>query len=152
MPYGGKLKLRPNMRFNLVPTLRDMDAHFTAAGKRLHPAVADLNADGYPDVILGNMSGGLHYFEGKAFNNIGVEETPAQAPSCIIFPNPTSNRILFQCASSYLEQAHLLSLQGEHIGTLSTTEESMLDLPAGIYIVVLYRKDGQRETHRLIVQ
>ena len=26
MPYGGKLKLRPNMRFNLVPTLRDMDA------------------------------------------------------------------------------------------------------------------------------
>jgi hypothetical protein len=152
MPYGGKLKLRPNMRFNLVPTLRDMDAHFTAAGKRLHPAVADLNADGYPDVILGNMSGGLHYFEGKAFNNISVEETPAQAPSCIIFPNPTSNRMLFQCASSYLEQAHLISLQGEHIGTLSTTEENMLDLPAGIYIVVLYREDGQRETHRLIVQ
>mgnify|MGYP000844286551 CR=1 FL=1 len=152
MPYGGKLKLRPNMRFNLVPTLRDMDAHFTYAGKRLHPAVADLNADGYPDVILGNMSGGLHYFEGKAFNDIGVQEELAPKTSCILYPNPTSSRIQFDCTQGYLAYAHVLNLQGQLVGNLSTIEENYLNLPAGSYIVLLYKENGMREAHRVIVQ
>ena len=152
MPYGGKLKLRPNMRFNLVPTLRDIDAHFTHAGKRLHPAVADLNADGYPDVILGNMSGGLHYFEGKAFNDINVIEEDVPLASCVLFPNPTSSRIQFNCTNAYRETALILNLQGQLVGTLSTIEENHLDLPAGSYIVVLYQENGLREAHRLLVQ
>jgi hypothetical protein len=135
-----------------VPTLRDIDAHFTHAGKRLHPAVADLNADGYPDVILGNMSGGLHYFEGKAFNDINVIEEDVPLASCVLYPNPTSSRIQFSCTNAYLETALILNLQGQLVGTLSTIEENHLDLPAGSYIVVLYQENGLREAHRLLVQ
>ena len=93
MPYGGKSKLRPNMRFNITPILRDVDAHFLSSGRRLHPAVGDLNADGYPDIILGNQAGGLNYFEGKEFNSIGTVELESANFFWELYPNPSSGKL-----------------------------------------------------------
>jgi hypothetical protein len=151
MPYGGRSKMRPNLRFNLVPTLRDSDAHFTAAGQRLHPAVADLNADGYPDVILGNHSGGLHYFQGKAFNDISVQELNLSEEPCLIYPNPARNWIQFECTQASIVSVHIYSSTGEHVAQLAPNKRTSLELAPGLYVAVFQNKDGGLHRQKLII-
>ena len=106
-----------------------------SSGKRLHPAVGDLNADGFPDVILGNMSGGLHYFEGKAFNSINVEEEARTAEFKIV-PNPSSSVVRFESTHNGA-QAVLYDLMGKELGNYPVNEHITLALPKGMYIVKL---------------
>ena len=152
MPYGGRSTKRPNMRFNLRPTLSSTDTHFSASGSRLHPAVGDLNADGYPDVILGNMSGGLHYFEGKAFNDIAVEETPALPTHCILYPNPTRGTFQFECTNPGITSAQIYTIQGRLLGTIAAGNKNQFTLAKGMYLVVFQIENGSPSVERLIVQ
>lgn len=135
MPYLSRNNKRPNIRFNFTPTLSRTDAHMLSSGKRLHPAVGDLNADGFPDVILGNMSGGLHYFEGKAFNSINVEEEARTAEFKIV-PNPSSSVVRFESTHNEA-QAVLYDLMGKELGNYPVNEHITLALPKGMYIVKL---------------
>ena len=152
MPYGGRSTQRPNMRFNLRPTLRNADTHFLASGARLHPAVGDLNADGYPDVILGNMSGGLHYFQGKAFSDIAIEEIPTAPVKCLIYPNPTQGIFQFECTDNRVTVAHIYSLEGRLLGAIPAGGRNEFALASGMYLVVFEMEDGERNVERLIVQ
>ena len=135
MPFGGKSKLRPNTRFNITPILRDVDTHFLSSGRRLHPAVADLNADGYPDVILGNQAGGLNYFEGTQFNSIGTEEELAILYNWEVFPNPASQSIRIEVPSDGEFSVRLYDIQGRFIRTLETSTQLELTVPKGIYVI-----------------
>ena len=152
MPYGGRSNKRPNMRFNLRPTLRSADTHFLASGSRLHPAVGDLNADGYPDVILGNMSGGLHYFEGKAFNDISIEETAMLPFKCKLYPNPTQGSFQFECTDPFITAAQIYSIQGRLLGEVSVGTRNSILLAKGMYLVVFNATNGLRSVERLMVQ
>ena len=152
MPYGGRSTQRPNMRFNLRPTLRNADTHFLASGARLHPAVGDLNADGYPDVILGNMSGGLHYFQGKAFSDIAIEEIPTAPVKCLIYPNPTQGIFQFECTDNRVTVAHIYSLEGRLLGAIPAGGRNEFALASGMYLVVFEMENGERNVERLIVQ
>ena len=152
MPYGGRISKRPNMRFNLRPTLRSADTHFLASGSRLHPAVGDLNADGYPDVILGNMSGGLHYFEGKAFNDISIEETAMLPFTCKLYPNPTQGFFQFECTDPLITAAQIYSIHGRLLGEVTAGAKNSIPLAKGLYLVVFNTTNGLRGVERLIVQ
>ncbi|MEY2963721.1 MAG: hypothetical protein RL754_982 [Bacteroidota bacterium] len=153
MPYGGKLKLRPNMRFNVVPSLRKMNTYFQACGERLHPAVADINADGYPDVIVGNQSGGLSFFEGKEYvSEIGLEEwTPADR-ECVLFPNPTAGRLQIDCGEVELDTVDIYDLQGRLVAQFRPEQAYDLHLPSGAYIVRLSLTGGTTDIQRLLVR
>ena len=152
MPYGGRISKRPNMRFNLRPTLRSADTHFLASGSRLHPAVGDLNADGYPDVILGNMSGGLHYFEGKAFNDISIEETAMLPFTCKLYPNPTQGFFQFECTDPLITAAQIYSIHGRLLGEVTAGAKNSIPLAKGLYLVVFNTTNGLRSVERLMVQ
>ena len=149
MPYAGKLKVRPNIRFNVVPSLREMDNHFISAGDRLHPAVGDINADGFPDLILGNKSGGLHYFIGKAFDDLSMEELAMEEP-CVLYPNPATHFVQYKCPSTDVRGATIFNAMGQEI--LRFENECNLQLRAGIYIVRFEHLDGHHSTQRLVVQ
>ena len=152
MPYGGRISKRPNMRFNLRPTLRSADTHFLASGSRLHPAVGDLNADGYPDVILGNMSGGLHYLQGKAFNDISIEETVSSSYKCVLYPNPTQGSFRFECSDPRITTAQIYSIEGRLLGAVTAGSKNSIPLAKGMYLVVFQMENGSPNVERLIVQ
>lgn len=152
MPIGGKHHKRPNTRFNLTPTLRDLDAHFLSAGKYLHPAVADLDSDGFPDVILGNRSGGLHYFKGIAFKDLSTEEVPQLLPVAKLYPNPAQNTVILEAEEDGVWGADLYNMLGQKVAELSLGKNA-LDLPAGMYVVrYIGEHSADYGTGRLLVQ
>lgn len=138
------------MRFNFTPTLHQTDAHMLSSGKRLHPAVADLNADGYPDVIVGNMSGGLHYYQGKAFNSISVEEEVLNIETSIL-PNPSTGTVLFEASEA--SEVALYDLLGKKAGTYEVGTLHLLNLPKGLYVVHFKDDKGNiLATKKLVLQ
>ncbi len=70
-------------------------------GVRSGVSIADLNNDNYPDLVLGNFSGGLTYYQGTAKPSINIhvnEISATQAPQIVIVPNPATDfiRVLFK--------------------------------------------------------
>jgi len=153
MPFGGKSNKRPNMRFNLIPTLRNIDTHFKSSGKRLHPAVADLNADGYLDVIVGNMSGGLHYFEGNLFNDISISELHPARTRPRVYPNPATTHVFISQTTATKASAALYTLLGRKVRDLVLNERNQIDLAPGLYVIVVTdASNGLISSHKLIIQ
>jgi len=151
MPYGGQHNKRPNVRFNLTPTLRNLDAHFMSSGSYLHPAVADINADGFPDVIVGNQSGGLHYFKGVAFKDLSLEEENLEV-NISLYPNPTQHALYMNSANQKVTEGVIYSMLGQEL-TRITVGQNTIELPAGMYIVVFLDKQSAAvHSERLIIQ
>ena len=150
MPYLSKHKNRPNIRFNFTATLRQTDVHMISSGNRLHPAIADLNADGFPDMIVGNMSGGLHYFQGKAFNNIKLKEEES-ITEFRLSPNPSRGTVVFE--STVKATIQLYDVLGKRIGSYDANVMHTLTLPKGMYIAKYISVQNQVvATQKLIIQ
>lgn len=58
------------------------------------PLVHDFNADGYPDIMIGNFSGGLRYFEGTMPQAISIGETKEPIKTDVrLYPNPAGDYV-----------------------------------------------------------
>lgn len=82
--------------FELIDTLfvvYDFNKFKIMEGLKSAPAVADLNNDGHPELILGNLGGGLNFFIGteSPADTVGIERFYAADFSINIFPNPTND-------------------------------------------------------------
>lgn len=119
---------------------------------RPSPAVADLNADGRLDVILGNYSGGVQYYAGINPQDISTPELPEQT-LWTLFPNPASERLqiagLFEDAKVDIA---IYDLHGRQV--LSSAYHGTMDisgLSGGYYLVQVLQGD-RLEVHRLLIQ
>ncbi len=85
-----------NGKFNLKEPM----LYYLDEGTRIGVAVADLNNDGYIDMIVGNFAGGLSYFEGKTstFNDIAKYDNSNF--NFKIYPNPASNILNIEFADN----------------------------------------------------
>lgn len=61
-------------------------------GERLALTFADINADGLPEILAGNMRGGLEIFSPEIVISSSQEVTPALTVS--VFPNPNAGELL----------------------------------------------------------
>jgi hypothetical protein len=74
-----------NGQFSLV----DMNYLSMQDGEHNAPALASLDNDQYPDLVVGNASGGLAYFKGTTPDPIGIAENGrAEDVYFRVFPNP----------------------------------------------------------------
>ena len=122
---------------NLAETIGGM-AHPFREGRRVAAAVADLNGDGPPEMVLGNYAGGVAYFEGAT--------PPAHTPivqheriPLRVYPNPVSD-ILHVESNECLESVAIYDLYGRIILVVNKIEDNStvvntLSLPAGVYFV-----------------
>ena len=76
-----------------------------SAGRHSAPALADLNADGFPEMIIGNAGGGLYFAWGEAYRTPPSTEPPTATeppaasnnPSALLAtlsPNPATNHVI----------------------------------------------------------
>jgi len=103
----GKLKLFAGSEFGAILYYNNIENHLTdtfnlaeskllgiAEGWRTGVAVADLDNNGYPDMIAGNYAGGLAYYKGIAPPPMGIAEKDILPSSAInLYPNPADNQL-----------------------------------------------------------
>lgn len=154
MPYGDSLNTRPNIKLAITPTLIKTATYAQSAGDRIHPACADLNGDGHPDLIVGTLSGGLLYFEGKTFapSSVAVGEWDTEKdPNFVLYPNPTSGSVVVE-SSKNIERIRLFDLQGVLLEQFDRTSAFTAHVPAGMYLLVVHFDDGSLRTERVVFQ
>jgi len=161
--YYNNIDNNINGLFNISDTLKFVSnntVHNINVGLRSSIAVADINNDGYLDLIAGNASGGLNFFKGSPLNTSINENIVHNLLK--IFPNPAKEIINIQVESNYLiENVLFFNSMGQLVLTNNSTNSNFIrvdlrSLPSGVYVVrtILLNKSSRCETFstvRLII-
>jgi len=106
-------------------------------------ALADITNDNNPDMILGNLSGGISYFSSDTALVSSTQNL--QQHSLLIYPNPTSNKLTIE--SNVTGIVTLKNLLGKTVYTTKKTTKSISintsKFAKGIYILQLNRTSSK---------
>jgi len=145
LPFAGSSNLRPNIRFDLTPAFVETD-QVIFDGERNAASFADFNNDGFLDAIAGNYSGGLTLYQGKMFNNIGLDEDLISLPGFKGYPNPVNNYLTLQWDETIKDELDIVvtDISGRSLVNQTIVNGQELDLtslPNGLYIVNAINKN-----------
>ena len=116
------------------------------AGRRTAPAVADIDNDGFHEMIVGNDNGGLMAFN-TTFESDKTSSTDNEELSQFdFFPNPTSDILKANVISNATDQFTITGMDGKLVLKGAMRElNSGIDvsyLPSGIYVLSVENEDG----------
>jgi len=160
MPYLATSTIRPNIRLKLIPTFVATDV-VVKNGFRNAAAVADLNGDQYVDIILGNYSGGVSFYEGIEYVAPPVSIFENEKPikdALVVYPNPTKGFLTVEIPEDMNRakaSLKVIDVMGRVILLEENFEEETVlnvsDFANGMYFILL--SDG-KETYnqRVIIQ
>lgn len=123
----------------------DTTAFVLDEGRRVGIAVAELNGDHYPDLLVGNYAGGVAFFDGSVpmINHTDVPVT-TRHPEIELFPNPASGSITLHSDRNILHII-LYDLSGRKLlekDILSnTTTLDLQTLTTGLYLLSIELSD-----------
>ena len=116
------------------------------SGRRSAAAMADLNGDGLPEVVVGNLAGGLQLFHADIpVLNLGISEYHDD-PDIRIFPNPVVSQLQVVSEEAVIHTLVVSDLYGrilrrQSVGALEATVE-VSGLPTGVYLLTLVCERG----------
>ena len=129
-------------------------------GKRSAPCIASLDDDQKPDIMIGNLSGGLFYYSSSnTYNPMpdGLEVAEKNHSLFIIYPNPGSgvihiaNKGLDHDASFCIMDGLGQCVKQGRLSKYYSEEEIEIDSTgAGFYFITISTED-RSETHKLII-
>lgn len=140
------LSTEPGALFNKA------DDHFMyiSEGIRTSPAAADLNADGYPDLAVGNYGGGIALFKGKNPGPAGIPESYGESLTrVLVAPNPAMDMTKVTILSDGNWSVDIINVYGALVNTIPAVGHQTIqlgwdDLPAGIYSIVCTKAGSPR--------
>ncbi len=112
-------------------------------GIRTAAAMADINADGKPEMVAGNFSGGLEFFHGRPGVVTDVAEPKSGFKKLLIMPNPVSDDLRFmlpvhenrlRIAIFSSDGRCVFSSEADVVGHLCTIK--LHGLPDGLYYLM----------------
>lgn len=123
-------------------TITDSNVHNLDYIKHSSPALYDFNNDGYQDMLVGNIRGGVEYFRGIDELNISTPEYTEEQTR--IYPNPSTNSITIESKINW-EKYTIYSVQGQIVKQRQTIPSnidiSMLD--KGQYFIKVSNSSNQ---------
>ncbi len=154
----GWLNRYDNIDGNLAGAFIRTDSMYvsTYEGGGVTPAVADINNDGYYDVVIGNYSGGISLFCGDINVSTGEIKTP-ELNSFLIFPNPSNESIIIKTENNFSDTQLFIvhDLSGKEVFRKSISEQetkiNISELPSGMYICSMINKKGFEFNKKLFI-
>lgn len=132
-----------NGDFNLV----DENILTFYEGKRTGVAIGELSDTPGPEMIVGNLRGGIGYY--KTLNPDAIGENELFYNSIHLFPNPTSEKLNITTDFEFSFGIEVINLTGQVLINKTRLIGDQLidvsDLPAGIYIVQITFDDRQKQ-------
>jgi len=152
--YYSGIKNNLNGRFKLVMK----NYLWIDEGLRSAVAIGNLNGDSYPDMIVGNYSGGLSWYKGAPAPPAGLE-TLQPADDFFLYPNPAGNYFFIRSKSGNLPAGSVISVfdvtgrkvAGENI----LRNQGKIDISTlhnGIYFVVIGNIRNRPEKNTVILK
>jgi hypothetical protein len=150
----GGLKLYGDVEGNLDQAFSLLAAQWgeLREGARLRPALADLNGDGFLEMVVGNLRGGLAFYKTdlRASATVNAGRPVSAPPRVELFPNPASDWVELRAFDALPLMLEVFALDGRRLLHLPwSTPEMRLDIalfPAGVY---LFRVRGDDWTTNL---
>ena len=110
-----------------------------AEGVRSAPAVADLDSDGYPDLLVGNYAGGMSLYMGTVPPPLAIVSPCLPASSLTVFPNPTAGIFTVGFEEPARGEVVVCDVSGRTVLVKEVDSSSALQLdlsgfPAGVYV------------------
>lgn len=129
------------------------------AGIRTAVALADLNGNRKPELLLGNFSGGLEYFQTNDNPSGILPITPQSTNRIRLFPNPAKKQLQYQMTRKLkVDQIKLFDYRGRCVyqeqlhRTIQSGSLSLPKLPHGIYLFVVNSRHQHYGASLLIQQ
>ncbi|NVO20657.1 MAG: T9SS type A sorting domain-containing protein [Bacteroidetes bacterium] len=118
-------------------------------GWRSSVALADLDSDHFPDMMVGNYSGGLNYYRGTEETPFGIADEGLSAPPGMeLSPNPSTKKVLINLSAYEIGRADLRAMQvdGKQVAQLKDIQfPYVLDISkykTGFYLVQVLTGKG----------
>lgn len=107
------------------------------AGAQSKPYIADINADGLPDIFMGSVGGGVQLFLGDGVAKAGHSAFAKTAIN--LYPNPATNQVTFELPQRvrFPVEYEIYSFDGKRIRK-GLTQDGVLytgNLSKGLYIL-----------------
>lgn len=132
-----------NIDGNLSGTFNRVDTTVfeVLTGLRTAPAVADLDNDGYMDMLLGNYRGGINLYMGDPSGSSSVEEM-TDAYALQVYPNPAVQQIaVVSTVFSAGSRIRIYDLTGKEVYSAQLhSEKQWIDVSQfspGIYVITV---------------
>ena len=120
--------------------------------RRMAPAWGDLNGDSKPEVLVGLLNGGVHYYENRSTPIANIPEPEAGSVTVDLFPNPASEHVFLKITGARDQhvEVDVYTITAQHIKAAyrgmvyDENTEIRLDissLSAGAYVIQV-RIDG----------
>lgn len=128
--------------------------HPIKEGLRSAPALADLNGDGFPEMLVGNYAGGVSYFDGSVGPPVGAFSNALDLPTLSLSPNPASESVrIHSQPNGNVFQLIITDLNGRIMVDRPHLGEAEIDVSGwapGLYLVTL-RSRSHVQTAKLVV-
>ena len=128
-------------------------------GIRTAASIADLNHNGKPELLLGNFSGGLEYFQSGTNPNSVLPIHKTALIKLKLFPNPAKQSIHFRLPQKQMvDQIRLFDNQGRCVyhhemnQMIREGSVSIPSLPDGLYLFVISSQQQLYSTSIIVQQ
>ncbi len=143
---GGKILQYTNIENNVGGAFTEVTNNYgdLLVGAEIHPAFADIDQDGFLELAVGNIRGGINFFKTTLTNQLTSTTLVPEETFIAVSPNPTTQLLYLQVGTDIQpQQLKIYGINGQLLVSQPfKTQVFVGDLVVGTYILELETANG----------